>query len=110
MLNVTGVPNVRFKAGMEAEHCSKKDSKIPFTTSNYGVTTTPENEWNIIVKGDRSKANMEHGRIIPDVSMLLNSESARMSNLFEYEVIAIIIYTGPMVRAFYSFDRIFQEH
>ena len=94
----TGKPNVKFLTAMEAEHCSKKDSKIQFTTTNYCVTTTPENEWNIVCKGDLANANMDHGREIPDISKLMHSDSARLSKLSEYEVIAVVIYTGPMVR------------
>ena len=37
-----GPPNSKVSKAMEEEHTASADSKHAFTTSNYGVTTTPE--------------------------------------------------------------------
>ncbi len=94
---ITGLPNVKFMEAMFAEHCSKKDSNIEFTSSNYKVTTTPNKEWMIVVKGEHSLADKGNGRIIPDISELMRSETVKVAKLFTYEVIAVVMYTGPMV-------------
>ena len=39
-----------------------------------------------------------HGRRIPDLSELMRDESARLAGLRKVEVLAIVLYTGPMVR------------
>jgi hypothetical protein len=44
-----GSPNLDFEATMRAEHCVKAGCNIPFTTSNYGISTTPQLEWQYIV-------------------------------------------------------------
>ena len=86
-------------SAMEAEHCSKGDSSTPFTTTNYKIRTTPEEEWKIVAQGLQPKEeNMVHGRKTRDISKLSHSDSAKRSRLQEYEVIAVVIYTGPMVR------------
>ena len=35
-----GPPNPDLVKGMHGEHCERTDSKVPFTTSNYGIETT----------------------------------------------------------------------
>jgi hypothetical protein len=83
---------------MEAEHCNRPDSKIPFRTSNYGIDTCPLDEWVITTKRDASKADMRHDRRLPDIAQLLQDDAATRANLNEAEVTAVVLYTGPMVR------------
>ena len=44
-----GSPNLDFEATMKAEHCTKAGCDVAFTTTNYGICTTPHNEWLYIV-------------------------------------------------------------
>ena len=88
-----------FKA-MRAEHCSKAGSRELFTTPNYNITTSPENEWRVIVERvPCESSHMNHGRVIPDPNILCKSSEALRANLKDVEVIAVILYTGPMVSA-----------
>ncbi len=82
---------------MRDEHCARFDSDEPFETNNYKITTTPRQEWGIVVNCDVSKADMRAGRRIPDISELMQLQIAIDSKLTDYEVIAVVIYTGPMV-------------
>ena len=43
-----GDPHPNLKRGMEEEHCEMYGHNVPFTTKNYGITTTPEKEYKII--------------------------------------------------------------
>ena len=80
---------------MRNEHCAQSDSKKEFVTLNYGLRTSPANEWRIVITNDRSKAT-EH-RVIPDYKELLHTDTAKRAGLLESEMIAVILYTGPMV-------------
>ena len=88
------------KTAMEAEHCKLTGCDQQFTTLNYtGITTTPRKEWDIVV--NRKKCpheQMRFNRRIPFISDLLELPLARNAKLSEAEVIAIVLYTGPMVR------------
>jgi hypothetical protein len=81
---------------MESEHCVKAGSNVPFTTANYNITTTPEEEWCIIMK-DRPCKNMEHQRVIPKIAQCMGIKVVEDANLRTEEVISVILYTGPMV-------------
>jgi hypothetical protein len=92
-----GFPHLEFEKTMEAEHCSMAGSDMPFTTRNYGITTTARAEWGVVVRGDAPPPeHMLHGRVIVSVEEKLTSVAARMAKLRREEVIAIILYTGPM--------------
>jgi hypothetical protein len=45
---------------------------------------------------------MSHGRRIPEISKLMQSEVAKISKLSEFEVVAVVLYTGPMVSYLFS--------
>ena len=84
---------------MKSEHCSKGGCEIEFTTGNYKITTTPKAEWCIIVDRAYSTADMSHNRRIPDIdSIVALSELSHGAHLETYEVISVVLYTGPMVR------------
>ena len=42
-------------SSLRVQHCSSKDSRWPFTTANYGVTTTSEVEWIFVVSPENEK-------------------------------------------------------
>merc|ERR1712176_1735329 len=48
-----GPPNPKLFETMEMEHCKSADSKDPFTTRNYGITTTAEQEWWFVAEPHR---------------------------------------------------------
>ncbi len=83
---------------MEAEHCSRFDSDQELVTSNYKVTTTPKAEWAIVISCDEAKADMRHGRKLQKIEDVMTKPEARESKLSRAEVIAVVLYTGPMVR------------
>jgi alkylhydroperoxidase/carboxymuconolactone decarboxylase family protein YurZ len=88
---------------MEAEHCSYPSSCFEFHTANYGIITTPDREWNIVAcKALCAEEHRHHDRQIPDVDTLVASRAAVAAGLRREEIIALVLYTGPMVRVAYS--------
>ena len=100
---------------MESEHCSKFGSNIEEVTSNYHIKTSPIMEWMLVLEREgKSDAEFEailtakfpnvgfgkkhHNRRIPDIAQLLLLDSSKRAKLTREEVIAIVLYTGPMVR------------
>jgi hypothetical protein len=95
---VTGLPHIKFYDAMYAEHCIKSGSVFVFTTGNYHLTTCPKAEWGIVARGDEcSPENLAHNRVIRDVEDCLRLELTQKAELCKEEVIAVILYTGPMV-------------
>ena len=83
---------------MEREHCNMPDSHVKFKTTNYGLTTCPADEWRIVKICDkRFEASTPHKRVIPRFQSLKKEALAQRANLDEEEIIAVILYTGPMV-------------
>jgi hypothetical protein len=88
---------------MEAEHCSKAGCAIEFTTGNYGVTTTPSREWGIVLGleecslAERKDRSGNIVRRIPTISDLKALALAVDAKLSDAEIIAVVLYTGPMV-------------
>jgi len=48
---ITGDPHPNLEEGVRKEHCDMADSKEIFTTSNYGISTDPETEYNLAMGG-----------------------------------------------------------
>ncbi len=89
---------------MELEHCTEPISHWKFETSNYSIHTTPMEEWKIVLNPpDTASANLDSARRIPMINNLLGLESAKKARLQRIEVIAVVLYTGPMVRTFHLF-------
>ncbi len=88
---------------MEREHCNSKDSLKEFKTGNYNITTWPMREWLFAVKRELEGVDMRHERVVRDVDQLLVEHKKLVSSvdakLKRPEVIAVVLYTGPMVRA-----------
>jgi hypothetical protein len=83
---------------MKAEHCSKVGYNLQFTTSNYKITTTPKQEWMITVDGIACPVeNMAHGRVLRELRECTCLPLVLQSKLTTEELIAVILYTGPMV-------------
>lgn len=82
---------------MHAEHCTKACSDVEFTSSNYAITTTPRREWAFVVDMEVAGADMRHGRRAVSLDELGQLDTARAANLCRVELIAVVLYTGPMV-------------
>jgi hypothetical protein len=85
---------------MEAEHCHKEDSTAAFRTKNYKILTCTHDEWQIVVQegntGASHAADMRHGRRIPNIDELLELPMSTAAKLSRAEVIAVVLYTGPL--------------
>ncbi len=95
-----GMPHLKFKDAMRQEHCEKAGCTTPFTTGNYKITTTPKHEWLYIAGGDTGDLvpcpDMGHGRRIVLISELMQLKLAIDAKLTEVELLAVVLYTGPM--------------
>jgi hypothetical protein len=92
-----GFPHLEFEKTMEAEHTRMAGCDMRFTTRNYGITTTASAEWGVVVRGQAPPSeHMLHGRVMMSVEDKLQCAQARKAGLRREEVIAIILYTGPM--------------
>ena len=85
---------------MKAEHCSKTCSNDEFETLNYAIKSTPYREWCLVVDKEQvlPEPDMRHGRRIPDIDELMALDVTKRAKLSRFEVIAVVLYTGPMVR------------
>jgi hypothetical protein len=85
---------------MEAEHCHREDSNAAFTTRNYGIQTCAHDEWHFVVhgsaSGSRKAADMRHRRVIRKIEELCELGMAADAGLSRPEVIAVVLYTGPL--------------
>ena len=87
---------------MQMEHCTGNFCRVIFVTDNYNISTCPFDEWHITVLGDFSRAASvaakAHGRRFVLIEELMTVEVAVEAKLTRPEVIAVVLYTGPMVR------------
>lgn len=83
---------------MMMEHCSKAGSTVQFTTPNYRLVTTPRLEWAVVVDGETSlpEDHMLHGCTLRPIDELTKIDVAVKAGLTRVEVIALVLYTGPM--------------
>jgi ankyrin repeat protein len=109
-----GSPNLRFEKTMFLEHCIFGGSSYEFTTPNYNVKTTPLNEWQYICGDDKCARvpcpDMGYGRRIVSIEELLQIPLARKAKLTRAEVIAVVLYTGPMFVVYNGILRRFPEN
>ncbi len=83
---------------MEAEHCERAGRDHVFTTTNYKITTSPRREWEVVMgRVQCSQEELVGDRFVPDMAALLQHPKAQSAGLSEPEVIAVVLYTGPMV-------------
>ena len=84
---------------MKAEHCSGEACNHEFETTNHTkIKTYPKKEWKIVVeKYPCPERDMKYSRRIPDIDELVKLPLAKRAALTRHEVIAIVLYTGPMV-------------
>jgi ankyrin repeat protein len=101
-----GMPHLDFKREMMREHCERAGCDTEFTTSNYNITTTPKKEW-LYVAGDASGQRvacpaefMNHGRTILALDELRGLDVAVRAKLNDEEILALVLYTGPMYQVY----------
>jgi hypothetical protein len=56
---VCGEPDADIEKGMLEEHTLLPGSDVEFSTSNYGLTTTPSKEWALVLEGGSGCAEVE---------------------------------------------------
>jgi ankyrin repeat protein len=101
-----GMPHLDFKREMMREHCERSGCDTEFTTGNYKITTTPKMEW-LYVAGDESGQRVEcpaefmhHGRTILALDELRQLDLAVRAKLSDEEILALVLYTGPMYQVY----------
>ena len=103
-----GMPHLNFKNAMRQEHCERAGCDVSFTTGNYKITTTPKKEWNYVVGNELCpQGDMGHGRLFVCIKELQDRKISKDANLREEEVIAIVLYTGPMFQIYNTILRRF---
>jgi hypothetical protein len=95
-------------AAMRLEHCAKFGHDLNFTTPNYSITTTPEKEWAVVVLNEDTD-DMGHGRRVRPLADVMREDAVREAGLCEAEVVAVILYTGPMVSSLYPITRMIRS-
>jgi len=87
---------------MEWEHCKSPYSGVVFTAPNYGLVTTPCEEWDFVIfaSSSRNGGTGAHGerlirRSVP-LEDLLGTRPAKTVGLTKAEVSALRLYTGPL--------------
>jgi hypothetical protein len=95
-----GYPNLKFDEAIRAEHCKKAGHNIPFKTSNYDLTTTPEREYDIattgkvggkdIPKKDLCDKNGNEVRVIRSMDDLKRLPLVIRSGLKPYEILCVV--------------------
>ncbi len=82
---------------MRAEHCTKDGSDFEFETFKKKRKTS-KREWAIVVDREPLQSGEDGGgRTIPDIDILMHVPMSVKANLLKIEIIALILYTGPMV-------------
>jgi len=105
-----GAPSLEFEKAMKAEHCLKGGCDYEFTTGNYHVTTCAKKEWEITM-GERTcpEEDTGHGRTLRSIEELEKQDLAKTAGLQRVEVIAIVLYTGPLFQVYNTVLRRFPK-
>jgi hypothetical protein len=98
---VAGAPHPNLCKGIEDEHCAMAGRDVPFVTENYGLTTTPQDEYNITVgKMQCPEKNMldkkgRRVRVIQRIEELKLLKLVRKAKLREAEIVAVVSALQP---------------
>ena len=87
---------------MEAEHCNLGGFDHLFRNN----TTWPAKEWAITVRDDHSQAHVgsSGSRQLRKIEDLMKEDVVSRAGLTRPEVIAVVLYTGPMVSRKHNLD------
>jgi hypothetical protein len=94
-----GEPHADPAEGMEKEHTSSGDADVLFSSSNYGVTTCPRREWMIVTTGGVGLRDGD-ARVLRPLEYYDELERVKDAGLTRPQIIAIILYTGPMFQIY----------
>ena len=103
-----GMPNLDFFDAMRQEHCERAGFGDKFKTSNYSIETCPKMEWSYVVDNVECPDMLHHRRFVP-ISDLLQNKTSKDAKLRKEEVIAIVLYTGPMFQVYNTILRQYPE-
>ena len=70
-----GAPDANVEAAMAADHCKRPDSHQQFTTKNYEITTTSEEEWLFVASPE--------GRTFPEEMKLNRALEMQQQNVLD---------------------------
>lgn len=105
-----GMPHLKFMDAMRQEHCEKVGCNTSFTTGNYQITTTSRQEWLYIAGDEKGQQvacpDMGHGRRIVPITELMKLKLAVDAHLTEVEMLAVVLYTGPMFQVSQQFIQV----
>eukprot|EP00960_Hanusia_phi_P040771 754647-Hanusia_phi.AAC.1 len=95
---------------MEEEHCRRRDSNLAFMTPNDPATTTPQDEWEAVTDPtERERLSVPCGlRRIRPIEELMQDERVIQAGLRKEEVLALVLYTGPMYVKYIKILRAFR--
>ena len=94
--HAAGEPHPDLAKGMMQEHCEMHGHAEPFTTDNYGLTTTPEDEYKIATgqmacpKNAKKDKEGKIVRVVKPLEVLKTLPAAQRAKLVEMEVIAVV--------------------
>ena len=117
-----GLPRTDLWKAMEDEHVQRDDSSLEFIPPNSKVSTSPEKEWRLAnatgthgsheLTDDWILETGQDGRRLPTPQTLENlyvCDDVQKAKLRKEEVIALILYTGPMYSRYNAVLRLFPE-
>lgn len=119
---LVGEPHEDLSVGVRTEHLEMPDSRMDFTTQNYGITTTPELEYTLVTRYDgaggdnieiagtrrcpNARSQMQGDRrTLHPLSHYEASEVVRQAGLQRVEISVLVLYTGPMRMLYMGFLR-----
>jgi hypothetical protein len=91
-----GAPHPNFSKGMRHEHCVMYGFAVAFTTSNYGLTTTPRDEYGISTskqqcpEKDMLDKKGRRVRVIRPIEELRRLKLCRKAGLTDDEILAVV--------------------
>ena len=91
-----GEPHPDLAKGMRQEHCELPGHDVPFKTTNYGVTTTPEKEYKITTgetacpDDDKMDKKGKVARVIKMIEQLKTLPAAQAAGLAVVEIVAVV--------------------
>jgi len=114
------------------EHCKGAGSNRSFVTTNYGIITYPNKEWKLIMDSSGLRVNgkileevddFDYGkwsaqpsvmellvqdRTFPNIRNLKELDTVVTGKLEHCEILAVVLYTGPMVCFNFFVDPVFK--
>ncbi len=95
-LLTSGAPHLDFSKGIHDEHCVMWGFNVEFTTSNYGLTTTPQREYEISTgkqqcrEEDMKDKKGKIVRVIRRIEELRRLKLCRKARLTDDEILAVV--------------------